>query len=570
MLDFGWIAKQSTSRAPILKGLLPTFSTLITLLMISGALATGMWIWAGATATLMSFVPVFAKSFAAIAGTALLNFWFNRDITTAVLNSREVRKGFKFDEHNPTDLQKLVNHVRLELNAHFRTIYGDSHVDLPMPRLCIYTSDKAKVHANLGRTQDNIALFFSSTLFDSHNTRWTQRDLAALVAFELTKAYKQRGWSATISSIATSFLFTLESLQQSEHWYYRALGMLAGPLQFFFLVQKAIDRSYAYEAATTMVDIGRGMDYYWAIDTKVCPSLRKQYAPAYMSLDQARKKREPYNGWFASVLRPFTDRIDSAEWIEDITDKQGSRIVSAIDIMVRETIFSLQELKNSDPRTTRLKDHLRDLMPIGRIARLLPDQAIIKNPALLENKLNWTVQVFLDNLLAESMIDEVSAENIRATFCERANIPTAELAIYLNRPLNFLSAPQLEKLFKMVCEEEIKTLDRRDRVVNQNLFNQIPEQSRYQSIGPDGNGVKASYDHNQTRDIDALRAELAALRLAVNDQNHHENNNDGDDAPPPAPAVIIHQGPVPEQATVQPEPATQPRRRSPRRTNQNP
>ena len=137
---FGWLAEKATSRSPLLMGLLPTFGTLFTLFSLSLIFSGAMTFWSGLTLTLTSVVPFIPAVALGIIGAALMNFWFHRDVTTAVLNSREIRKGFKFTEQHSTDVYKLVNHVRREINAFYAQKYGYSKI--PMPRLRVFSLTK--------------------------------------------------------------------------------------------------------------------------------------------------------------------------------------------------------------------------------------------------------------------------------------------------------------------------------------------------------------------------------------------------------------------------------------------
>jgi hypothetical protein len=491
LVDFTWVAKQSTPRAPLFKGLFPTLGTFFTLLAITGVLTAGVMLWSGAAVTLASFFPVYTTAALGVIAGSLINFWFHRDITTAILNSREVRKKFKFDEHNPTDIYKLVNHVRHELNSYFRTVHGN-HVDLPMPRLCVYTGEKPELQVSLGRTPDKAALYFSSAFFDSHNTRWNQKHLAALVAHKLTQVYYRRGWSATIVSIMGNLLQTLENMQGSENTAYRAIGTLAGPLRLFFFLQRAVERSYAYEATKPVVAIGRGMDFYDAIDIKVAPSLHKQPSYSYLILDSERKKREPYNGLFARWLAPLFKKLDDQVLTEDKSDKQGYRIVSWIDAFIREFIYSFNELLSKDPRTTRLKDHLRSEseLNIGRVGRSLASNELNRKAPLREA---------LNKLLKDKHIDGSFQQDLVNRLSAKLGVSNRQARDYLNEPLeNYLSKrdknqrfPHYKKALKIMGALEIERVTKKQQSENIKIDNTAFSNRRpYDVIGPHATGRK--------------------------------------------------------------------------------
>ncbi len=467
---FGWLAEKATSRSPLLMGLLPTFGTLFTLFSLSLIFSGAMTFWSGLTLTLTSVVPFIPAVALGIIGAALMNFWFHRDVTTAVLNSREIRKGFKFTEQHSTDVYKLVNHVRREINAFYAQKYGYSKI--PMPRLCVFTSDKAEIQVTLGRSPDKAALFFSSAFFNAHNTRWNRDHIAALVAHKLSQIHKYRGWSGTIVNIATSLLQTLDYMQTSPDWYFRLLGMLAGPLRFFFYLQRSIERSYSYEATEGVVGIKRGMDFYDAIDIKVAPSLHKQPSYSYLLFDQERKKRAPYTGLFSSWawFVKLVEKLDSWVLIEDKQDKKGYRVISWLDAIVRETIYFLQELSSSEPRTTRLKDHLRGELKIGKLGKALTEVD-------RKNSLNVGLGELMKNeeLLKCKVIDPTFRQDLIARLSNKLQVNQRQVRAYLNEPLqNYLTKNKnqtgltpYKKILKEIGAMEAEQLIQNDRNDNE-------------------------------------------------------------------------------------------------------
>ncbi|MCS5712630.1 hypothetical protein [Candidatus Berkiella aquae] len=360
MFNFSWMAQATTSKHPRLYGLLPNFSTMLALLVASAAIAGGLWVWSFGLAFTAAFLPLFAKTVAAVVGMTALNFWFSREINTFMFSTREVRENFKFDEHNPTDLRKLVNQVRCEVNAHFKKVYGDKHQDIPMPRLLTFTDHHFKMVTVEGRNPGKAAILFSSGALNSHDTNLNQRHMAALVAMQLVKIYHRRSLGGTLVGMGLDLVNTLENAR-SGNLFYRVIGFLIWPLQFFLLLQRAIKRSYEYDAALTVVDMGRGMDLIDAIDFKVCPVLFEKPTYRRLAEDQASKKRSEYNGPFASWVRWFTNWIDKQEYAGD--DKTGWRILSAIDAIVRELGFFINELFDPNPRSTNLKTPMRQAIP---------------------------------------------------------------------------------------------------------------------------------------------------------------------------------------------------------------
>jgi hypothetical protein len=273
-----------------------------------------------------------------------------------------VREGFKIDENNPTELMKLVEHVLAEVNAYLRSI-DPKHVDCPMPRLCTFSDVHAKLVTVEGRNPGKAAIFFSSGCFNSQNTHLNQRHLAALISFELFKIAKHRGAGRTFVQMWTDVLTNFENFRYGN-FLGKALGFLAGPLQFFLLLQRSVSRSYEYEAGQAIVEMGRGMDLVDAIDYKVCSSLYEKRSYVQLQKDQAEKRRDvkSYDNFLFKPFKSFANWVANNEYAGD--DKSGYLVLSFLDILVREMGFFVNELFSERPRATRLKDYLRPLLTL--------------------------------------------------------------------------------------------------------------------------------------------------------------------------------------------------------------
>lgn len=358
--DFSWLAKVSTAKRPIFYGLLPSFTAIVTIFAISALLAGGMWLWTAATMTAsaasLSFLPFLGEAMVGMLGLTFLNFWFNREINTFLLSSRDVLDDFTFMKNkNPTDLRKMVEHIRQELNVYFKNLYGDKHQDLPMPRICTFTETNFQIVTIEGRNPGRSALFISSGALNYSVTKMNQRHLAALLQMELVKIYLRRGVTRTMAGMAADLLTNLKNISGAS-----VLGVLAGPLNFFILLERSLKRSYEYEAAEIVIECGRGPDLIDAIDKKICPPL--DIKPTYLEVraQQAKYKRAVFTGFFQKIIRPFTNWIDKNEPITD--DKSGYRLFTLFDTLVRELGYYVRELWSSNPRATRLKDHLKKLI----------------------------------------------------------------------------------------------------------------------------------------------------------------------------------------------------------------
>lgn len=375
-LNFAWLAKLSTGRKPILKGLLPPVGTILTLLASALAISGFWWLWAGASVTMAAFLPFYAKTFFAVCGLTVLNFLFSREIHTFMYSTREVRDNFVFDKENPTDLRRLVNHVRIELNAYFKKIYGNKHVDIPMPRLLTFYDPHFEIVTVDGMSPWHSAILFSSGVFNSHETGLNQRDLAALIQHHMVKSYLNRGASSIIVRMGVELLSTLESFHKAN-WFTKLLGAATWPLEFLFLAEKSVNRSYEYEADTHVAKMGRGMDLLTALDTKVCPSLYKRPTTKQLSDDKANKVRPPYQGPLKWLFGPMVEWIrTNLEMPED--HKESNILWTAVCGLVRELGFHINELRSMNARSTRRKDHLRLYVDEGNAQTKNDVQALYK------------------------------------------------------------------------------------------------------------------------------------------------------------------------------------------------
>lgn len=459
----GNLAKLATPRAPAFKGLLPTFETLCTLLLVSLAITGGLWLWTGAVASVVAFLPVYLKTLAVISGAALLNFFVCRDVNTAMLSCRPNRVDNKTDEYERYDVDELVEELRSQLNAHFREVYGEAHVDLPKPRICLYTSNDPKVQVVSGMTLDDTGLFISDAFFRSSNTHWNMDHLKSLIANRLVQAYHRRGWGSTLVSIISNFLFTLESLQDSEFPPLRVLGLLSGPLQFFFFVQNAIERSYAYEASTHVKNMHRGINYFDAIDIKVFPTLVKQNSYNYLQFDQVRKKRAPYSGPFQDWLRPVTNWIDDLELADD--NKNCYRLTSLVRSIAREiTGFFFKELNSRDPRTTNIKNHLRTLFNLDAMY----SQYVLANGA------GSSLNDFIATLVRFEIIDNVAQNSFYARFNQKINKEGVQLTQeQIAGSLSQLPEIALNEAMRILSDDVMATLGRKDKRELREFYNRM-------------------------------------------------------------------------------------------------
>ncbi len=354
--SFSNLAKISTGRTPVLKGLLPPIGTTMALLATALIISGGWWLMAGASASAALFLPFYAKTVAIVCGMTLLNFIFQRDIQHAMHSCRPIEDEFEYDSENPTKPIKLVADLVEQLNHYFRQKYGDKHVDMPVPRLATFKHAHFEMETVLGMSPWHSEIMFSDGVFNFHHTQMNQRMLAAQIAKELAKIYMRRGSSHIIVRMGTDMLNTLESLQ-SANSFFKVLGVLTWPLQFLFLAERSLKRSYEYEASKVVVELGRGTDLYRYLDKDPCPTLTKKPDLATITQNRDNIKRPSYNGPLKFLLAPMHKWI--VDNLELPSDHHGHNIIFvAVSGLIREGIFHVNELYSSSPRGTRLKEFI--------------------------------------------------------------------------------------------------------------------------------------------------------------------------------------------------------------------
>ncbi|MBS0287364.1 MAG: hypothetical protein JSR17_08715 [Proteobacteria bacterium] len=359
--SFLWLAEISTSRAPRYFGMIPTLGTLFMLLLASLSMAGTIWLgtalWAGAFAKAAAFFPILSETVAWVLGSTLVTFWFSRDINRALFSTRDDRDIFVYSQKvNPTKLYQLVEHLTHEVNAHFAKIYGDKHKPIPVPSIFTHTLDEIDI-TSFGRNPGKTSLFISTGTFNYTKNNLNQRKLAALIEKELVKIYLNRGVYRTIVSMGTTLANTLNMFSNSDVLLLRAIGILTGPIQYALLLEKSINRSFEYEAAGHVINCGRGLDLYAALDCGVNPNLETTPPYSEIKANQTARQRRPYNGMFSSVLKPLTDWVERNEVAE--YDKTGSLFLSFWDICVGEFLFYIRELYKPKPRATNEKAEVR-------------------------------------------------------------------------------------------------------------------------------------------------------------------------------------------------------------------
>ena len=500
-LDFPALAKNATPKKSFFYGLLPAeVWPVLTILAASAAIAAGAWLWTGAVATFVSVFPTALATFAGLTALTFVNFWVGREIIHFKNSARDIPgKLAKFGDDNPVNLHKMVEQLRYQIFIYLKTQPEYKHIytkkmkfsEMPKVRLNTISDHHFKIITVKGRNPSHGALYISAgTTSNDGGMADDHRRLAAIILPELIKIYTNRGVGSFLTTSVSDLFATLDVLGQ-DNIFYQALGILASPLKFFFLMQLAMERSYDYEAATHAFNMGWGTRLFNAWD-KVVNSSQKTFPLdseiAALKAKQLKKKKEKhsYKGFMVDgfmkdtyVSKQFLKLvkwIDARELITD--DKSGYRFFTAIDICTREFGFWVEELFKSVPRITNKKNHYRDLFE--EEAQTLKEKTKTpKDKKKTQKNKNKT----------KDKKDEI----ITFKNCTKEN-------------------------FQIVADRELEKYRKQ--------YKNIPSQYRYPSIGPDANGrtkpelrsefkeLKAKLKE-KNKEIKSLRKDVDALKVSV-------------------------------------------------------
>jgi hypothetical protein len=370
-------------------GLLPPTLNILSLLLASGVIASGAWLYTGTVAGLLGFLPVYAETVACMVGLTFANFWFSREIQTIILSIKEAESGITFANHD-LNLRKAMKFQNRIINTFYKSIYKDKHSDLNIGRVGSFEpKDQGLKFVGVpGRNAGNSVYAISQAALNK-NSQLHPRLIAAWMLKEQVKSYHSRGWSNLFVSLFESITNTLNSLQESEIFMHKFVWLLASPLQFFLLLPKMVKRGHEYEAWRELINMGYGLEAIEFLDIKSNPN-RFGRAEPWVMIERREKrfaKREPYNGWFAFILRPFANWADSFleknEWAWD--DKSDWRIFSVFGVVFLNIGRWVQELFADSPSGFNIKECLKKEIPDykeveGALKNEIKAALKIKNP----------------------------------------------------------------------------------------------------------------------------------------------------------------------------------------------
>lgn len=149
-LNFNWLSEALTARTLPLRGFLPPLKSIVMLLLMSAALATGAWLWAGIFSYSVAFVPLLGEALGGVLILGTLNFLFSREINRLLLAVREFlpgkpeQLGQNVDMRNEegklvkVHLPDMVRSLVAEINAY----YADEHDNYDLD---LHTTDEALI-----------------------------------------------------------------------------------------------------------------------------------------------------------------------------------------------------------------------------------------------------------------------------------------------------------------------------------------------------------------------------------------------------------------------------------------
>ncbi len=389
-------SRYSTDRKSRFFGLLPSFATLLTLVSISALLALMPMISSTVAMTASAYIGNMLWAAAVVTTVSFFNFWFAREIQSVALGCGEVKPGEKFDHTLPTDIIKMVNHVRQELNVMDGTEDPNHPNHMPVPRIATFPEPtRIKVLPIAGRNLSRAALYLSTGTINHKQTNFTQAMLAAYLMYQMVIIKNRRGVNGFILTTLEQLSSSLDSLLNSQNFVFKSIGVALIPLRLPLLIHKSVLRSYHYEAVKKVFEAQRGDDLYDAFDKKSSPFREEKLNSKSRSRDLDHAilvKRDPYDQYFARAFResslmpawawrigagfdvfckPVADWVDSKEHMTD--EKIHSwRLGSLFDLLFLDLHRFYTELFSDAPRGANLKSYIKELRKDPSVVTAIP------------------------------------------------------------------------------------------------------------------------------------------------------------------------------------------------------
>jgi len=236
---FSGLANLCTSKF-ISWGIVPSLITLLSLVALGGTLALSTLLYAEITLSLSNILSASLLTVCSIVGLGIANFIFAPNFYRVANGAREIYSDEeygdeKFKPHNI--VADLVNEIN-ERNGLYPNEYPkhSNHPELMKPpRLVSVKDEKFRITAIPGRIASKSMLSFTSGALASKSL--SNLEFAALIQLELFKLRYRRNFFNIFVDTGVRIANHFEVLKTSNNIFYKALGYLAGPLQFFTLYQ---------------------------------------------------------------------------------------------------------------------------------------------------------------------------------------------------------------------------------------------------------------------------------------------------------------------------------------------
>lgn len=354
------LVSASTSSSAYLYGILPKFTTVLSLAIISGAIA-------GTTlllATASSILPVMA----ATVGVAFINYFFAREVQTAMLgltptsayvktdDGVELEQDWTYDigikkSHDQKaeyNFAKAMDHLRGVINAR----YPD---ETPLPRIRIGTF--AEHHYKLVVTGRNPgkAMIAIANPGVFHTFKGKPREFNALMLQALAQIKLRSTFSGMIVGVAIDFGNLLTSFKNHEFLPLKLFGSAVAP--FGQLLINAMSRTNAYYRADRMVaECGYGEDLIKAIDILNQPN---NMSRVNTHRDKPVVRPEPTGrfAWFVKKGHEISDALRADSFPGE--DETGYTVLQFIDNLVMRSAYFIKELFSNAPRMGHRKEEIK-------------------------------------------------------------------------------------------------------------------------------------------------------------------------------------------------------------------
>lgn len=346
----------STSSSAYLYGILPNFTTVLSLAIVSGAIAGTTFLLASAS----SILPVMAVT----TGVAVVNFFFSREVQSAMIGLTPTSayskvKGEETKEKDWIYSFGLVDKASQDRNYNFalamdnlREVINQASPDVaPLPRIRIGTFAEAHhkiviTGRNPGKAMIAIANIGTFELFAGRPRAFNALMLQALAQIQLRATF-----SGMAVGVLMDFANLLKDLKDNDSGPLKLLGLIVSP--FSQLIINAMSRTNVYYRADEIVaKCGYGKDLIEALDTLNQPANVEQ-VQSHRHNAKLPVRPEPTN-WFARMWRNFEDKVRADSYPGE--DETGYVLLQALDNAVLRFAFYFKELFSAAPRMGHRKE----------------------------------------------------------------------------------------------------------------------------------------------------------------------------------------------------------------------